>query len=243
MHPPGSEFRGHSAVTEIDPNRKQILHQFYQGQSDDHCTPPINSASLMQDICFLHIRDREFLKGREYDTVHAAGALGGPTLSEDQHFYGITLYGNYGQDNYSDDRYVGLWRAYRYETETLQLAFDSTQFQLSKAFTYTYDLSGTLAYSPTYGNLLAQDEFYNGSRLRHTEHTYTVADTATTYIVDRKRSDNVYDGQNLGVKLARTLYSDETTPIGAGASWACGGSRTLVRQYYDLGLRPLRPDP
>jgi hypothetical protein len=180
-HRANSEFRGHASVVETDPAQKQTLHRFYQGQSDEQCTPTaISGEAILEDECFTKIRDREFLKGREYDTIPYAGATTGPKLREDEHYFGITLYGYYGKDAYADDRLVGLWRAYRYETQTLELAWEgAVSNPASKTITYTYDLNGNPGHPQTYGNVLEMVERDDSGVLRITQHSYSLRDDST----------------------------------------------------------------
>jgi YD repeat-containing protein len=134
----------------------------------------------------------------------------------------------------ADDRLVGLWRAYRYETETLQLTLDGGAVAAAKARTYTYDLSGTSTYTATYGNLTSVYESDSSGPLRHTDHDYFATPPGDTahYIVDRLRADNVYDASG---KLARTVYGYDGRYNG---TFGTVGDLALTRKYYDLPGTP-----
>lgn len=220
VHGRKKEFRGHSYVTETDPNGNLTEHWFYQG--DYGCTP-----ASVGDSCYNNMKLREFLAGREYHTITRQGGQAGDKLSETTHAFTVNFIAD-GSDSYGDDRLTGLWRAFSYENQTVDKAWDSSATALSKTTNYEY--------TDSYGNLTAEEERdTNNVLLRRIEHSYGQNDSADGYwyIVDRKRSDNVFDsGHNW---LARTVYAYDGS---YGDGTISNGNLTLVRKYYNLTSPP-----
>ncbi len=227
LHKPFTEFRGHASAIETNPNGHQTEHWFYQG--DVGCNPVATGGQVINDACFIQLRDREILKGKEYKTVSRGGA-GSATLSEVQHSFGVTFLG------YSDVPLSGLWRAFSYESETKQLTYEGTATPVTKRTTYAYDpifANGSgQADGIQYGNLTVMDEYDATNALyRRTRYQYE-SKTTGGYIVDRKRAETVVDG--LGRVLAQTVYQYDgnTTQFGVGTK----GNLTLVRKYFNIPL-------
>ena len=181
LHKKYTEFRGHSYVMETDPNQIATEHWFYQG--DVGCLPA-TSGDLWSNQCFKDLRDAEFKKGKEYKTVvHAGNTSGTAKLQETDHTFYITN-NYYGLDSYADAVKVGLWRAFVYESQTDDVAWDSNpSTSLTHTTKYTYETS--------YGNLLTQDEGTTSggtfTALRHTDYQYIFRDDtgSSVYIVNK----------------------------------------------------------
>jgi RHS repeat-associated protein len=238
IHKPKTEFRGHSKVVERDPNGNETEHFFAQGEAG--CKPtyangqPVTGddiaggGTLQGNACFLEMRKQEFLKGREYQTITHQGLATGPKLSEVVHTFSVSFLSN-GQDAYADDRFTGLWRAYSNESETLEKTWEGTATPISKRTTNSYDANT--------GNLLSTTEYdATGAAYRTTEHSYKTLDTATSYILDRKRKDTVRQGGTTGPFLAHTIYGWDNSLGGPEA--LTKGELTLVRKYYNLTIPP-----
>jgi RHS repeat-associated protein/uncharacterized repeat protein (TIGR01451 family) len=221
------QFRGHAYVIEHDPKGNETEHWFYQGNGFDQngaaCTPNLSlyGNDIYYDLCFQSMRKHEFLKGREYRTIVHQGNVNGPKLSEVTHSFGHNFISE-GVDQYADDSYSGLWRAFSYETQTVQRAWEGAGSSINKTTDYTYEA--------TYGNLTHVHESNNGTLTRYTAYNYSTRNDPNTYIVDRKRAERVFDGSsNL---LAKTVYGyDGYTD---GNSIGTRGDLTLQRKYYDI---------
>jgi RHS repeat-associated protein/uncharacterized repeat protein (TIGR01451 family) len=225
-----TQFRGHAYVIEHDPNGNETEHWFYQGNGFDQygaaCTPDLDlyENDIYDDPCFQSMRKHEFLKGREYKTIAHASTVSGDKLSEVNHIFDYTFISE-GVDQYADDSYSGLWRAFSWESQTVEKAWEGASTPIEKTTNYTYE--------GTYGNLTLVEEIA-GSVTRRTGHGYGSYVTASKYIVDRPLYDNVKDGQNKW--LARTVYSYDGS-WGEGAPTS-NGDLTLVRKYYNIPINP-----
>jgi RHS repeat-associated protein len=226
-----TEFRGHSKVVEHDPNGNETEHFFYQG--DIGCYPqdgsgnPLTGSGILTNTCFQDMRKREFLKGKEYKTISHQGAVSGAKLSEVEHTFTVNFLSD-GVDSYVDDRLRGLWRAFSYENQTVEKAWDSGSTALTKTTNYTYDANN-------YGNLTQVEESDQSGVLRKIIYEYgSYINEGWSYIVDRKLSESVKDSQNRW--LAKTIYGWDGS-LGMGNPGATG-RLTLVRKYYNLPLYP-----
>jgi RHS repeat-associated protein len=225
------EFRGHAYVIEHDPNGNETEHWFYQGNGFDTsgaaCTPDLRryGNDIYADACFESMRKHGFLKGKEYKTITHAGNISAAKLSEVAHTFSYVFISE-GVDTYADDSYSGLWRAFSWESQTVQKAWEGAGSSLNKTTDYYYET--------TYGNLTQVNEIDNGTLARYTIYNYSTKDDPAnypnTYIVDRKRAERVFNGStNL---LAKSVYGyDGYTD---GNTLGTKGDLTLQRKYYDI---------
>ncbi len=229
IHKAKSEFRGHGKVVERNPNNNETEHFFYQG--DVGCAPSTSTSgnAITNDACFQQMRNREFLKGREYQTITYQGLASAVNkLSEVLHTFSVNFLSD-GADAYADDRFTGLWRAYSNESETIEKTWEGTTTPISNRTTYSFDGNT--------GNLLSTTEYdATGVAYRTTEHSYKTLNTATSYILDRKRKDTVRQGGTTGPFLAHTIYGWDGS-LG-GPETLTKGELTLVRKYYNLTVPP-----
>jgi RHS repeat-associated protein len=215
-----TQFRGHSYVIERDPNGNETEHWFHQG--DAGCTPTATGENIYDDSCFQSIRLNEFVKGKEYKTISHAGNVSAAKLSEANHTFPYVFLSDGG----GDERLNGLWRAFSYESQMVQKAWEGSGSSINKTTVYTYEA--------TYGNLTHVHEWNNGTLTRYTAYNYSTMNDPinypNTYIVDRKRAERVFDGSsNL---LARTVYGYDGYTN--GNSMGTRGDLTLQRKYYDI---------
>ncbi|MDQ5823738.1 MAG: hypothetical protein M3441_05925 [Chloroflexota bacterium] len=254
IHKPRDEFRGHSRAIEQDPSGNEIEHYFYQG--DHECgipredqsnpnSPPVTGNAITGNSCFQEIRKREFLKGREYKTLSyevvrdtAGTAVSRRKISEVLRDFALPIIDpitiNAANAN---DSLPGLWRAFTYESKTTEKTWEEGRnpnvdangnpLPLTKETLYSYET--------TYGNLQEVQEWQNSVLLRVTSHSY-VSDNPdpNIYIVDRRRADNITNGQ--GQWLARTVYGYDGS-YGADTI-GTKGELTLIRKYHDLTVPP-----
>ncbi|MDQ3929351.1 MAG: hypothetical protein M3328_09410, partial [Chloroflexota bacterium] len=235
VHQPKSEFRGHSYVIERDPNGNETEHWFYQG--DVGCAPDAATTgdSITNDACFKLIRDREFLKGREYRTLSRQGtvAASGAKLSEVTHNFTVNFLSD-GGESYAPDRFAGLWRAYSYESETVQKHWEGNSAPVSKKTTYQYDGDT--------GNLLSATEYdAAGVEYRTTSYSYKTLKDASNYVLDRKRKETIRQGDINGPLLAHTIYAWDSS-LGGGEALTKGELKH-VRKYYNLAVPPSQSFP
>ena len=231
------EFRGHRLVTETNPLGYQTEHYFYQGDPSDvmlsggtfcnyYFTSPV-------DPCYLPLREREFLVGREWRTV-ARGTAGSNPLSEVKHYstaavIDVGIHDPNGADS-------GLWHAFSYDRQMVDTTLDPTSgVAKSKITNYEYitQTATSGGNGKWYGNLSKVEERGNNNELlRTTAYTYTVRDdiTNSTYIVDRVNEEAIFDVQ--GRHLALTLYSYDH--VLDNRVLGTTGDLTLVRKPYDL---------
>jgi RHS repeat-associated protein len=225
VHKWRTEFRGHRYVAETDPNGNVTEHWFYQGDvRSDGTGCPITATgnAILTDACWLAIRDTEQFKGKEYKTIVHDGSVSGPKLTETDHTYAANWI-KYGYD--SDESWAGIWRFFTYESQTQDKAWDSSASPLTKTTTYTYE--------STYGNLTEVDEVGGtGDTQRKTIYQYVHLDNGTSYIVDRKMTEDIKDGSSLW--LARTVYGyDGYAPYLPPGS---KGDLTFVRKFYNIPI-------
>lgn len=224
-HAPYTEFRGHSKVTEKDPNGNETDHYFYQG--DVGCNPTATQGGITADACFLQLRDREILKGKEYRTVQRQGTST-TVLRETQHNYTVEFY------DYSQQPIVGLWRSFNYENETVSINTDPAPAggptSIVKRTKYYY-VTGNQG-GQQYGNLTKTEEYdANNVLYRATETSYS-PNTTTAYIVDKATMQTIKDNQGRLLGLTQWMYDGATTPVAPSTR----GLLTLVRKYYDVPL-------
>jgi len=246
------EFRGHSAMTEKTydgpttgaPLLAWVEHSFYQG--DVGCTP---AAAATTDSCFVALRNEEFVKGREYLTVWKSAA--GARLKEVAHTFTSAFYPNtlaeLSGSNVVWPEYTrnGLWRAFRYESQTLERQYEGSGTSVEKKTTYAYDVSeNTNSNGAVYGNL-SREELYDdaGVRQRITMHFYAIQDVATPpasgspYIVNRSWADYTWDGSFQGLAYSASFYDGGTSQASIGAV----GDLTRQSAFYDLPWPLIRP--
>ena len=262
------EFRGHAYVRVTDPTGAQTEHWFYQG--DAGCTPqdaqgnpatggdPKASPSptgLYANQCFQLLRDREFLRGREYRTrVIGTAAAGSPVLQDTTHTFTVQFYG-YGVDQVGVRS--GQWHAWAYETQQEQVACEGViaigntgpcpSPAVGKTTKYAYDYANYQSSAPDgngntrldqYGNVTKTSEYAEasagqvGALLRTTERWFnTINDFAVGgYIVDRPWQEALRDGQGNLLALTTMLYDGHAAP---GLVVGDRGDPTLVRKYFD----------
>jgi RHS repeat-associated protein len=249
------EFRGHASMTERQYAKntataaellQTIEHSFYQG--DVGCTPADNDSA---DACFVQLRDREALKGREWRTRWLDSA--GNALREVTHSFGL---GWYLTTVYSPDGYVeypthGLWRAFSFESQTDERTCEASSATCDNPSTpsVTPPLKRTsYAYDPAYqggaqyGNLTRILE-YNGTTLvRDARRWHTPRDQESwsgsaptpsytvAYLVDRVYQEAVYDVNGYLLALSNSFYDGTST---ASAAPTLGDLRRVAR-YYDI---------
>nr|MBA3946055.1 hypothetical protein [Herpetosiphonaceae bacterium] len=244
LHKPLTEFRGHSYVKETDPTGAQTEHRFYQGDlpaTDPACgslgyptkpgsSTPENYSAVYSNACFLALRDREILRGREYDTrvLTSAGAV----LQETVHSFAVQFYGYGGNPNEqgTHSEWAGLWHAFSYEAQRVEQAVEGSSTPAIKTTNYAYDAS-LQQNGVQYGNLTRIDELAGVTLVRSTQHAFNTLDDATHYLVDRPDYDSIYDGNPTPNKLALSvyMYDGNTTTEGVLNQ----GNLTLKRVYYD----------
>ncbi len=237
--PSGQEFRGHSSVTETDPSGTRRIHWFYQGSArpgpDPQCQPSQTGASYgayETDQCFVDLRYREFLKGREWQAeTQRPGDNAAMTRTETRY---DVLFKGYGQEPVN-----GVWQAWSYAASVREGTFEGTGTGVYK--TTNYDYSATTSPNPyqqdggQYGNLVRTAE-YDGDqwtnaatpRLRLTERWYnSFVDQANLQVATVQKE--AIRGATDGVLLALTnyFYDGILTGYGVGAK----GELQLVRKH------------
>ncbi len=270
--PAHEEFRGHAYVLETGPDGSQIEHWYYQGDISDspdcpavtatggNANPgtaanPLPPTGLYADHCFQELRDREFLRGREYRTrVVGTAAAGSPVLQDTRHTFAVTFYG-YGADNAGTRS--GLWHAWAYETQMEQVACEGVigignigpcpAPAVGKTTKYAYDYANYQASTPDgnggqrvdqYGNVTKTAEYAEasagqvGTLLRTTERWFNSINQLPVgaYIVDRPWQEAIRDGQGNLLALTTMLYDGHAAP---GLVVGDRGDPTLVRKYFD----------
>ncbi len=237
--PSGQEFRGHSSVTETDPSGTRRVHWFYQGSArpgpDPQCQPSQTGSSYgayETDQCFVDLRYREFLKGREWQAeTQRPGDNAAMTRTETRY---DVLFKGYGQEPVN-----GVWQAWSYAASVREGTFEGTGTGVYK--TTNYDYSATTSPNPyqqdggQYGNLVRTAE-YDGDqwtnaatpRLRLTERWYnSFVDQANLQVatVQKEAIRGVTDGVLLA--LTNYFYDGILTGYGVGAK----GELQLVRKH------------
>ncbi|GAA5531430.1 RHS repeat-associated core domain-containing protein [Herpetosiphon gulosus] len=213
-----SEFRGHSLVVETDPSGHQTDHYFYQG--DVNCNPVATGAALTSDPCFLQLRDREILKGKEYRTVTRQGT--NKLLRETLRTYAVEFY------TYSATPLTGLWRSFNYERETQAKTWEGNATPNVQRTVYSYDPAsqgGT-----QYGNLTRVEEYdTTGALYRRTDTLYAI-NTTTAYLVGQRIQETVRNGAGAIMALSSFMYDGATSNHTLGSR----GLLTMTRKYFDI---------
>lgn len=230
VHPYGKEFRGHASATVTDPNGTQAEHYFYQG--DHPCGQPANTFGNLfpNDPCFIQLRDREFLKGKEWLTrVRGPVGAGSPIMSETWHNFTVNFY------DYGPNAISGLWRAFSYESQTVVKQFEGSGTPLTRTTNYLYNADHQMG-GQQYGNLsLVQEYDQNGQLQRYTSYWYATRNDANSYLVDRKWAEAVLDGQNNWKTFSFYFYDGLVgDPNVTGQGLGSKGELTLTRQIFDL---------
>lgn len=225
VHKAYSEFRGHAKVTERDANGNETDHYFYQG--DTTCNPAVYGSQMETDTCFIEIRNREILKGKEYRTVQRQGTTS-TMLRESGNFYTVEFYG------FMESPFAGLWRSFDYTNESFSVNYDPAPAGGPTATVnrtkYYYDPANQGGVQ--YGNVTKVEELdVSGAVYRSTTNTYT-PNTSTAYIVDRLTTQVIRDGQNRLLALTENRYDGAVTTPAVGTR----GLLTLVRKYNNVPL-------
>ncbi|WP_026371041.1 RHS repeat-associated core domain-containing protein [Kallotenue papyrolyticum] len=232
---PLKEFRGHRLVVEIDPQGWQTEHWFYQG--DVGCVPGASGNAIPNDACFQQLRDREFLKGREYKTMlRTPAASGSHWIKETQQSYTVTFF------DYSHAPLTGLWRAWHAMTETRELAWEGMEGltdPVIKTTRYIYDDDGsayvngsTTGTNARYGNLGRVEEYdQTGARVRITKYYYAIRDDSTTYLADRVWATVIFDTSWQVLAYTAQFYDGASDPRVMGQR----GLLTRVSKLYADG--------
>ncbi|KPL85683.1 RHS repeat-associated core domain-containing protein [Herpetosiphon geysericola] len=225
VHQAKTEFRGHAKVTERDPNGNETDHYFYQG--DASCTPAVYGSQMETDACFINVRNREILKGKEYRTVQRQG-ISSTILRESLTNYTVEFYG------FSESPWAGLWRSFDYTNEVYAINRDPAP---SGGPTETVNRT-KYYYEPAnqggvqYGNVTKVEELdVAGAVYRSTINTYS-PNTSSAYIVDRLVTQVIRDGQNRVLALTENRYDNAVTTQAVGTR----GLLTLVRKYTNVPL-------
>lgn len=240
-HQPNTEFRGHSQVTVVGSDGARTDHYYYQG--DAGCTPTAKKShdTIVADPCFQQLREREMLKGKEYLTqVSNPPAQGGKLASEVRHTFDTV----FDPSGYGREPLSGLWRAFEYETEKTERAFDNTgaaQAKTTRSFLnrecVAHD-STTPHTNDSFGNILCVQELDQaGAEVRRKLSWFAPRDDGTAYIVDKSFGEGVFSGDSL-VQLTISFYDNVTTldapPI--------KGDVLRTTNFYDLDRNPHNPN-
>ncbi len=235
-HPGYSEFRGHAWVTVTQPDGSWQKHYFYQGdagcipQADDpNLNPPnVQPWFIVQDACWLAMRDREFLKGREWKTErYSSAATGNIKYGETENSFAVSLidYGNLPAS--------GLWRAFAYQSQTVERTYEGAATPLVKTTKYFYDPSLQVG-GGQYGNLTRTEEYDQTNALyRQSIQQFSTKDDASSYIVDRVYAARVKDGQGRFLTDTHNFYDGNNTSLSAIGT---KGELTRSLKFYNMPL-------
>jgi len=236
-----SEFRGHSSVTETDPSGTRRVHWFYQGSArpgvDPQCVPNPHGSDLAAyegDQCYVDLRYREFLKGREWRTeTQRPGDNAAMTRTETR--YDVFFKG-YGQQAVN-----GVWQAWSYAASVRMGTFEGTGTGVYKTTNYDYNAAagvGANGYQQgggQYGNLVRTaeydgDQWSNGAtpRLRLTERWYNTLEDAANLQVATVQKEAIRGATDADLlALTNYFYDGLLTGYGVGAK----GELQLVRKH------------
>gem|GEM_PF-1707173 len=237
VHKLGGEFRGHSQVNVTAPDLSVTEHYFYQG--DIGCVPTTTGGNILwTDSCFANLRDREFLKGKEWKTRVLSST--GSVMNETIHYLTVEpttiVYGpNISQ--LLPYAFAGVWRGWDYEDHTVQNTYEGNATPMVKTTYFTYNS----AYQDggggvQYGNLTKVEEYdTNGTLFRTSVNRYNTKVDATNYIVDRVNQQYTYDGRgNLTQITGGTKYKWDGADRLISATV---GANTALYTYDDAGHR------
>ncbi|MFL5806883.1 MAG: toxin TcdB middle/N-terminal domain-containing protein, partial [Roseiflexaceae bacterium] len=248
------EFRGHAVMVERHYAKgtataaellQTIEHAFFQG--DVGCTPLDNKDT---DACFVQLRDREALKGREWRTRWLDGA--GLALRQVNHTFDLQWYLGTVYDYTLYPRH-GLWRVFSFESQTDERTCEGTYAlcddpatpltPLLKITQYLYDpayQSGGVQY----GNLTRILEYNGATLLRDTRRQHATRDldswsgSAPTpsysvgYLVDRVWQEATFDGAGQRQAISNTFYDNTSSATTAPTL----GDVRRVSRVYDIPL-------
>ncbi|NJM07201.1 hypothetical protein HC891_14955 [Candidatus Gracilibacteria bacterium] len=232
VHPTWTTFLGHASVTETDPSGAQTRRFYYQG--DAGCTPPTaargSHSAITGDSCFQQMRDREFLKGREYRVEYLTS--GGTELRETATSYRL------GAVDYSYAPLSGLWRTFSYVSAVDETARDGATASTQRS-EYFYNTSCNWTASlDAYGNLGCERTYERGTLIRQQIHTYATLNSSTHYIVDRPAITTITDASG---NYRRIRSASTTATIKAKACSApAGGGRVNWPSMICRAVPPLR---
>jgi len=234
VHAAFSEFRGHSVVTETQQwSGNYTVHYFYQGEAPCYITTDPNNASCPY---VPNLRDRDPLKGKEYKAESFTSA--GVRLSGVQHSFQVCT-----NDLGEGIGAKGIWRSFNAENQTIETSYDSAGANpRSKTTNYSYDVTSCRYDWPpnpngptVYGNLTRTEERgADSALLRYTTPSYATRNDSSAYIVDRKQSEDIFDGQGRHLGLSFYLYDGNNTNLGA---LGIQGSLTRVMKFYNVPLQ------
>src|SRR5437870_808785 len=181
---------------------------------------------MLDDPCFKRLRDQEFLKGREYRT-QVRTSIGALVTSIDRRF-GVEFYG------YTDTPLSGGWRAFPYEAETVESAFEgsNTPVRMIKNYQYEPAKQG----GRQYGNVTRfEQRDQTGALYRVKDYFYAARDDPAGYLVDRRWQEAIRDGRGNLLGITQYFYDGlDTSPASLGTE----GKLTRVSRYYDVPPQP-----
>ncbi len=229
-------FLGHAWAKEVRPDGSWSEHWFRQG--DAGCTPTAtggNIANYNNDSCFVLLREREFLRGKEYQVEQKAA--NGALLSRTESTFGVSFL------DYTSPE-IGVWRAWTFPLATYASAFEGGGTPTVKTTNYAYDASYQDG-GVQHGNLTRTAEYagdYRATgagtpRVRLTERWFnTLVDASSNFLVRLPREELVR-GATDGEVLARTDYFYDGYVTGGSVAFGVqsAGKLKLVRKFVNAG--------
>ncbi|HEX8221081.1 MAG TPA: discoidin domain-containing protein, partial [Chloroflexia bacterium] len=196
-----------------------------QAGVSSYYTPGIVGTSIRLAVNRTGRYVRVQLRGTNCLSLAEVQVWSGTTaLSETQHEFTVNFY-EYGDT--TKEKLTGLWRAFAFENRTTENAWELGTTALARKTEFVYDIAN----NPHYGNLLSTKEYNEaGTVTRETVYAYKVLNSATSYIVDRKRSEDIKDGS--GNRVARTVFAYDGS--NGGNESLTKGDLTLVRKYHNM---------
>jgi len=208
---------------------------------------PVNNPNS----CFQQMFRNEAFKGREYRTE--VNASSGKTLEQTLHAFVRTDEPFFGSDpdffkefnpatpandpsktnasGSNNYKRAGLWRAFVYESQTTDNAFEEGSLARPKTTKYFYNTSCQATPVDSYGNLGCIQELDTaGGLLRKTLRFYTIPSGGNPYIVDRMFEEATYDGSGFLVALTSQFY--DGTAVANTAPTI--GELKRVTRYYNI---------
>ncbi len=231
--PPTKEFRGHDWVQEVDPSGGVTKHFFYQGDvgcfpQDVDGTPLNGETAIKNNACFQAMRDREFLKGREYETRLLASATATNPLQKTLHSFGVAFF------DYGTERLSGLWHAFAYEKQTDVQLLNGTTNSVTHTTKTFYNINcaadDATTINASVGNVACTQEFEGAALVRKTVRWYLTTNTASSYLLDRMWQEAVYDSAGYLLALTNQFYDSAASANTAPTK----GELTRVSRYYDI---------